>query len=47
MIVVCTLHNFIKVNMQSYRDFVRFQNEDTIVYGEPIIDVGPLMPLEI
>ena len=50
VIVARALHNFIKMEMQSDRDFIGFQNEDLIVEdndGEHVADIGPSIPLSI
>ena len=50
VIAACALHNFIKMEMQRDRDFIRFQNEDLIVEdndGEHVADIGPSIPLSI
>lgn len=50
VIAACTLHNFIKTEMQSDRDFIRFQDEGFIVEnnnGENNGDNGSYAPLEL
>ena len=50
MIAACTLHNFIKMEMRSDRDFIRFQGEGSIVennHGENNEDNDLFAPLQL